>query len=70
VVGSIYGGDGEGVAVGVLVAVGGGDAVCAPPVACAGQVSASSRYWTWVWPASVITVAEACVNCAPGRVAT
>jgi hypothetical protein len=54
----------------VLVAVGWGDAVCAPPVACAGQVLASSRYWTCVWPASVMTVADACVSCAPGTVAT
>ena len=38
--------------------------------ACAGQVSASSRCWTWAWPDVVMTVAEAWVNCAPGRVAT
>jgi hypothetical protein len=55
----------------VLVDVGAGDLVCAaPPALCAGQVSASSRYWTCVWPASVVTVADACVSCAPGTVAT
>jgi hypothetical protein len=52
--------DAEGVGVGVLGGV----------VACAGHVSASSRYWICGWPASVITVAEACVSCAPGVVAT
>jgi hypothetical protein len=50
----------EGVAVGVLGGV----------AACAGHVSASSRYWICGWPDSVITVAEACVSCAPGVVAT
>jgi hypothetical protein len=61
---------GHGVAVEVLVAVGWGDAVWAPPVTCAGQVLASSRYWTCVWPVSVMTVADACVSSAPGTVAT
>jgi hypothetical protein len=55
-------GNGPGVVVGEPDEVG----VAAP----AGQVSASSRFWTCAWLSSVITVAEACVSCAPGKVAT
>jgi len=53
-----------GEAVGVVVAVGVGVTVVA------GQVLASSTYWTCGWPSSVITMAEACMSCAPGLVAT
>ena len=55
---------GELVGVGDVVAVGVGVTVVA------GQVLASSRYWTCGWPSSVITTAEAAVSCAPGSVAT
>ena len=37
---------------------------------CAGQVLASSRYWTCVWPFSVTATADASVSAAPGTVAT
>jgi hypothetical protein len=60
-VGTTKPGNGPGVAVGELDGVG---------VAPAGQVSASSRFLTCAWLSSVITVAEACVSCAPGKVAT
>jgi hypothetical protein len=36
----------------------------------AGQVLASSRYWTCGWPSSVLTSADAAVSFAPGQVAT
>jgi hypothetical protein len=48
---------------GGVVLVGGPDVV-------AGQVLASSRYWTCAWPFSVITMAAAPTSCAPGSVAT
>jgi hypothetical protein len=60
--GSTKPGNGPGVAVGELDGV----AVAAP----AGQVLASSRLWTCAWLSSVMTVADACVSCAPGKVAT
>jgi hypothetical protein len=63
-VGTTKPGNGPGVAVGEPDEV--GVAVAAP----AGQVSASSRFCTCAWLSSVITVAEACVSCAPGKVAT
>lgn len=63
--GSTNPGNGPGVAVGELDVVG-----VAVAVAAAGQVSASSRFWTCAWPPSVRTVAEACDSCAPANVAT